>query len=66
MAFTLQLVKRAREEKNYLIHVSNEKTNEFKFYKYNSNMLISIGNHDNNNIRYNCEYICGKELKKMI
>ena len=51
-----------KEEKTYLIFVSDLNVNSFSIYKYDTNLKLSIGNTDSCNIKYNCEYLKSCEI----
>ena len=46
-----------KEEKNYLIYVSEAKSANIIAYKYSTNLNLIIGNNEQSNIKYNCPYL---------
>ena len=52
-----------RDEKNYLIFISELKNQKVLTYAYNKNIELIIGNSEECNIRYSCEYIHGAIAK---
>ena len=52
-----------RNEKNYLILISNLKSQKVHSYTYNKNLELMIGNNQQCNIIYNCEYLQGAIAK---
>lgn len=52
-----------RDNKNYLIYISNLLEEKVNTYQYNQDIDLTIGNDNNCNIRYNCEYINGQIAK---
>ena len=52
-----------RNEKNYLILISNLKSQKVHSYTYNKSLELMIGNNQQCNIIYNCEYLQGAIAK---
>ena len=52
-----------RSEKNYLIFICELKTQKVLTYAYSKNTELIIGNSQDCNIRYNCEYLQGAIAK---
>ena len=48
-----------RDNKNYLIYITNINDNKLITYKYDQTINLLIGNDNNCNLNYNCEYIKG-------
>ena len=52
-----------REDKNYILFVNEIKTQNLLAYQYNGNLNLVIGNDANSNIRYNCGYLNGSNIR---
>ena len=48
-----------RDKKNYLIYITNINDNKLAVYQYDQSVNLTIGNDNNCNLNYNCEYIKG-------